>query len=239
MAIFQCGTYSANQFGTSIAFSGARTIVLFSGQPWYHHSLGSQRADRRVAFYKKKTESCHEQYLGIVTQDEDPVIASAICFPSFCLVHSPGELIRRGVHKVLKPLLMTSLRDGYRYQIGWSFGKNSKRPLTQSPSFLENYVAKFLLRIWLHICKEVWGPDSMKYMHMPSSKCVLFWFFFIQLLKKHTLNPDFTLLVSISCSKSPVSSSQNLPHKFLDWKWPHPPLALFQKFIRFGSGTLP
>ena len=112
MAIFQCGTYSANQFGTSIAFSGARTIVLFSGQPWYHHSLGSQRADRRVAFYKKKTESCHEQYLGIVTQDEDPVIAAAICFPSFCLVHSPGELIRRGVHKVLKPLLMTSLRMG-------------------------------------------------------------------------------------------------------------------------------
>ena len=26
---------------------------------------------------------------------------------------------------------------------------------------------------------------------------------------------------------------------FLDWKWPPPPLELFQKFIRFGSGTLP
>ena len=109
MTIFQCGTYPANQFGTSIAFSGARTIVLFSGRPWYHHSLGSQGADRRVDFFTK-TESCHKQYLGIVTQDEDPVIAAAICFPSFCLVHSPGELIQRGVHKVLKPLLMPSLK---------------------------------------------------------------------------------------------------------------------------------
>ena len=47
------------------------------------------------------------------------------------------------------------------------------------------------------------GPDSMKCMHKPSSKCVLF-FFAIQLLKKHTLNPEFTLFVSISCPKSPV-----------------------------------
>ena len=152
MAIFQCGTYSANQFGTSIAFSGARTIVLFSGQPWYHHSLGSQRADRRVAFYKKKTESCHEQYLGIVTQDEDPVIAAAICFPSFCLVHSPGELIRRGVHKVLKPLLMTSLRDGYRYQIGWSFGKKFQTAFDPIPL------------IFGKLCCKVFIKDMVAYM---------------------------------------------------------------------------
>ena len=94
-------------------------------------------------FFFTKTESCHKQYLGIVTQDEDPVIAAAICFPSFCLVHSPGELIRRGVHKVLKPLLMTSLRDGYRYQIGWSFEKNSKRPLTLPPHFWKIMLQNF------------------------------------------------------------------------------------------------
>ena len=29
------------------------------------------------------------------------------------------------------------------------------------------------------------------------------------------LNPEFTIFVSISCSKSPVQSSQNLQHKFL------------------------
>ena len=29
--------------------------------------------------------------------------------------------------------------------------------------------------------------------------------------------------LSISCSKSLVWSSQNLQHKFLDWKWPPPP----------------
>ena len=72
------------------------------------------------------------------------------------------------------------------------------------PSFLENYVAIFSWWIWLYVCKEVWGPDSMKCMHMPSSKCVLFWFFSTQWLKKRTLNPELTLFVSISCSKSPV-----------------------------------
>ena len=30
-----------------------------------------------------------------------------------------------------------------------------------------------------------------------------------------------------------------MQYKFLDCKWPPPPLELFQKFIRFGSATLP
>ena len=45
--------------------------------------------------------------------------------------------------------------------------------------------------------------------------------------------------VSISCSKSPVQSSQNLKHKFLYWKWPLPPLELFQIFIWFGPTNRP
>ena len=81
--------------------------------------------------------------------------------------------------------------------------------------------------------------DDLLNSEVPSSKCVLFWFFSIQLLKKHTLNPELTLFVSISCSKSYVKSSQNLQHKFLDWKWPPLPLVLFRKFIQFGSGALP
>ena len=38
--------------------------------------------------------------------------------------------------------------------------KNSKRP-SIPPSFSENYIAFFLSRIRLHICQEVWGPDSI------------------------------------------------------------------------------
>ena len=79
----------------------------------------------------------------------------------------------------------------------------------------------------------------MKCMHMPSSKCVLFWFFSIQLLKKHTLNPEFTLFVSISCSKSPVLSSQNLLHKFFDWKWPHPPRNFFENSSDSAQPSFP
>ena len=45
--------------------------------------------------------------------------------------------------------------------------KKSKRPSTPH-SFSENYVANFLWQIWLHICKEVWWPDSIKCVHMIS-----------------------------------------------------------------------
>ena len=37
---------------------------------------------------------------------------------------------------------------------------------------------------------------------MPSSKCVLFWFFSIQLLIKHTLNPKITLLYQFHAQKA-------------------------------------
>ena len=70
-------------------------------------------------------------------------------------------------------------------------------------------------------------------------KVCLFWFFSIQLLKKHTLNPEFTLCVSISCSKSPVKSSQNLQHKFLDWKWPPPLWDFSKKSSNLVAGSFP
>ena len=39
--------------------------------------------------------------------------------------------------------------------------------------------------------------------------------------------------------RSIVFNGKNLQHKFLDWKWPPPPLELFWKFIRFGRVKLP
>ena len=42
------------------------------------------------------------------------------------------------------------------------------------PHFWKILIQFFLWQIWLHICEELWWPDSMKC--MPSSKCVLFWF---------------------------------------------------------------
>ena len=54
--------------------------------------------------------------------------------------------------------------------------------------------------------------------------------------KKHTLKIPLCI---IFMPKKPCSKVQNLQQKFLDWKWPPPPLELFQKFIRFGRGRLP
>ena len=57
------------------------------------------------------------------------------------------------------------IRDRSRYQIGWIFGKIPNGLWPNPPHFI-NYIAIFLYWIWLHICKDVWGPDSMtcKYM---------------------------------------------------------------------------
>ena len=55
-----------------------------------------------------------------------------------------------------------------RVRLPNQMNKNSKGPLTPPPLFSENYVANFLWQIWLHICKEVWWPDSIKCMHMIS-----------------------------------------------------------------------
>ena len=52
-----------------------------------------------------------------------------------------------------------------------NFRKNSKQPSTP-PSFLESYIAIFLLQIWLHICEKVWWPEIIGI-----QKCLLqfFW----------------------------------------------------------------
>ena len=41
------------------------------------------------------------------------------------------------------------------------------------------------------------------------------------------------------CIFGAYSYSQNLQYKFLDWKWPPVPLALFRKFVRLGTTILP
>ena len=65
------------------------------------------------------------------------------------------------------------------------------------------------------------------------------WFVQCNCWKKIYPEPRNYSFVSISCSKSPVQSSQNLKHKFLYWKWPLPPLELFQIFIWFGPTIRP
>ena len=37
----------------------------------------------------------------------------------------------------------------------------------------------------------------------------------------------------------PFITVQNLQDKFLDWKWPPPPMELFRNIIRFGTVTRP
>ena len=67
-----------------------------------------------------------------------------------------------------------------------------------------------------------WRDPSLRLLWLleRSSKCVLFWYFSIQFVKKAYPEPWICYFVSISCSKSPALSYQNLQHKFLDWKWP-------------------
>ena len=64
------------------------------------------------------------------------------------------------------------------------FSEKFQTAFDPSPLIFGKLYCKFLWQIWLHNCEEVWGPDSMKFIHMPSSKCVLISFFSIQLLKK-------------------------------------------------------
>ena len=59
-------------------------------------------------------------------------------------------------------------------------------------------------QIWL-IYEEVWWTDSMKCSSHMSEKCVLFWFFSIQLIKKHTLNPEITILYQFHDQKWQVA----------------------------------
>ena len=82
------------------------------------------------------------------------------------------------------------LWEGWCYQIGWIFGKISNG--LWPPFIFGKLCCNFFLmdvafmqggmRTRWNAC--TWFPE----------RCVLFWFFLIQLLKKHTLNPEITLL---------------------------------------------
>ena len=63
----------------------------------------------------------------------------------------------------------------------------------------------------------------MKCMLMPSSKCVLFLFFSIQLLKKHMLNPEIPILYQFHDQKALFfyDSSKNV-YRISVSNWEHP-----------------
>ena len=69
--------------------------------------------------------------------------------------------------------------------------------------------------------------------------CVVFWFFSIQMLKKHKLKPEITLLYQFHAQKALFKVPKICNINFWIENDPPPPLALFQNFIRFGSRILP
>ena len=60
-----------------------------------------------------------------------------------------------------------------------------------------------------------------------------------QLLKKHTLKPEIALLNQFPAQKALFKVPKICNINFWIENDPPPPLALFQKFIRFGCRTLP
>ena len=95
----------------------------------------------------------------------------------------------------------TCLREGWLYQMGWIFGKipNGLRPRSSfSKIILQIFIMDNLIR--LHIYKEVWGPDSMKYVHM---MCLVL-IFLNTIVEKTYAEPWNDSFVSIPCSKSQV-----------------------------------
>ena len=88
-----------------------------------------------------------------------------------------------------------------------NFWKHSKRTLAPRPSFLENYAAIFLQWIWSHLCKEAQARQYQLIINISSYQLIS-----IQLLEKHTLNPEITLLfinftLKKSCLKFPKSAA--------------------------------
>ena len=123
-----------------------------------------------------------------------------------CSSRSPSQHLFH-VQFLEPPYLQIKVRklwEGSGCQIGCFFEK-FQTAFDPPASFFENHFATFLCCIWLLICKEVWGPDSMNYMHMISrDRCNTI---LIQYNTKHTLNPEITLLYQFhaqkTCLKSP------------------------------------
>ena len=59
------------------------------------------------------------------------------------------------------------------------------------------------------------------------------------IVEKHTLNPEMTLLYQFHAQKALFKVPKICNINFWIENDPPPPLELFQKFIRFGCGTLP
>ena len=104
-----------------------------------------------------------------------------LVLPSFGFVTFGSTPAGDAAHILQQPSCSVPLHNHHLSPLGrvWlpnrmNFRKNCKRPLIAPPLFLENYIAIFPQWIWLHIFKQARGPDSMKCIHMPSSKCVLF-----------------------------------------------------------------
>ena len=85
-----------------------------------------------------------------------------------------------------------SLGEGSRYQFGWIFRKipNGLRP----PLIFGKLYCNFLWQIWLHICEEVWWPDSMKCRHMIS---ILARLVFCTYHKIHKIDDNFLFFAII------------------------------------------
>ena len=61
----------------------------------------------------------------------------------------------------------------------------------------------------------------------------------MQLLKKHTLNPEITLLYQFHAQKALFKVPKICNINFWIENDPPPPLELFRKFIQFGNLTRP
>ena len=130
------------------------------------------------------------------------------------------------------------IRDGWLYQIGWIFGKIPNGLWPTLPHFWM-ILLQFLWWIWLHICKEVWGPDSMKCMHMFSRDKDHSDFSQYNCWKNipWTLNLLFLYQFHAKESLFKVPEISNI--NFWIENDPPPLWNFSKKIIQFGSQTLP
>ena len=70
-------------------------------------------------------------------------------------------------------------------------------------------------------------------------KVCLVLIFLNTVVEKHTLSPEITILYQFHDQKALFKVPKICNINFWIENDPTPPLALFQKFIRFGSGILP
>ena len=134
--------------------------------------------------------------------------------------------------------LYPSLREGWRLQNWWIFGK-VPNGLWPPPSFSENYVALFATKLRQKCVCSLWRDCCVLYDPISHEMHVVQQFNMVLPLNWLKTYPKKTLLYHFHAEKA-LFRVQNLQKKFLGWKWPPPPLLeLFRKFIRFGGAILP